>query len=256
MFRFYVLLGLAGLLAAAACSATGGGGREVQITQEESGCTPASVSVKPGEELKLVVKNAAGKDYEIEGIEGTALEETIVPEGRTRSMGYTVPDKAGVYKLKCYVPGDVSTIIELRAEGAAGSDASGDGQQSPGSGRQPGEPAQADTVVKVRLAEYEVMPESATVPAGKVQFIAENVSASMAHELAVLRMKDDGSLENMGEVEDLDPGQSGSVTLDLPAGKYTLACLIAKGEAGSTVDHYKAGMHTEFTVGPEAAARN
>jgi uncharacterized cupredoxin-like copper-binding protein len=52
----------------------------------------------------------------------------------------------------------------------------------------------------------------------------------------------------MGEVEDIDPGSGGSVTINLAAGKYQLACLIVPGEAGSTVDHYQQGMHTDFTV--------
>ena len=36
--------------------------------------------------------------------------------------------------------------------------------------------------------------------------------------------------------------------LDLPAGKYQLACLIAKGQAGSAVDHYQQGMVVPFEV--------
>jgi uncharacterized cupredoxin-like copper-binding protein len=68
------------------------------------------------------------------------------------------------------------------------------------------------------------------------------------HELAVLRVKDDGSYENLGEVEDIDPGKGGDVTLDLKPGKYVLACLITPGEAGSTEDHFSRGMHTELTV--------
>lgn len=252
MLKFHVLLGVAGLIAAAACSASGGGGREVQITQQKDGCTPESVSVAPGEALQLVVKNDAGKDFEIEGIEGTELEEVIVPEGRTRSMGYTVPGKPGVYRLKCYVPGDVSTIIELRAEGEP---VSGSEEENSGSGAHQDEVEPGDFVVKAQLTEYKIAPDPATVPAGKVQFIADNISVSEVHELAVLRVKDDGSFENLGEIEDLDAGQTGSITLDLPEGTYKLACLIAEGEAGSPVDHYKAGMHTDFTVGPGAAAR-
>ncbi len=115
------LLGAAtGLLVlAAACASSGKGGREVQITQRDDGCTPTSIQVAPGEKLKLVVKNESGKDYEIEGVDGTNLEEVIVPKGRTRSPGYTVPSGEGTHKLKCYVPGGVSTIIELRAGAAA-----------------------------------------------------------------------------------------------------------------------------------------
>jgi uncharacterized cupredoxin-like copper-binding protein len=52
----------------------------------------------------------------------------------------------------------------------------------------------------------------------------------------------------MGEIEDVAAQTGGTVTLDLAAGAYELACLIAPGEAGSTVDHYQQGMHSDFTV--------
>jgi hypothetical protein len=49
-------------------------------------------------------------------------------------------------------------------------------------------------------------------------------------------------------VESIEPQTGGSMVLDLPPGTYQLACLIAIGESGSTVDHYQQGMHTVFTV--------
>jgi hypothetical protein len=102
------------------CGASGAGGREVNITQADDGCTPTSIEATPGEKLNLVVKNDTGDIYEIEGIEGAKLEEVIVPEGRTRSIGYDVPDSGGTSKVKCYVPGGPATIIEVRAgRGAA-----------------------------------------------------------------------------------------------------------------------------------------
>ncbi len=99
-----------------ACSGSGAGGREVQITQHDDGCAPASVEVAPGEKLKLVIKNDSTHDpFEVEGTDGAKFEELNVPEGRSRSAGYTVPDSGSVHKLKCYVPGGISTIIELRS---------------------------------------------------------------------------------------------------------------------------------------------
>lgn len=104
--------------------------------------------------------------------------------------------------------------------------------------------------VKVGLIEFSVKPDKTTVAHGPIKFVAHNDSTSMVHELAVVRVKDDGSLDNLGEVEALTPGKTGSFTLDLPPGRYQLACLIAPGEEGSTVDHYQQGMHTDFTVTP------
>ena len=247
MSRTTLLAAFVSLLAVAiACSTGAAGGREVRITQQDDGCTPATVSVRPGEKLKLVVKNDAGKFFEIEGIEGTALEEVIIPEGRTREMGYTVPKKQGVYKLKCYSPGDVTTIIELQAEGepVEGDDAREGDQDGATS---PGDALPADDTVRVDLNEFMVTPAKTSVKAGNIEFTASN-RGKMVHELAVLRVMDNGSFENMGELENLPAGESGTITVRLEAGEYQLACLIAAGEAGSDVDHYKQGMHTPFVV--------
>lgn len=101
------------LSALVACGSSGEGGRAVDITQRDDGCAPTSVHVVAGEKLKLVVKNESSDDYEIEGEEGAKLEEVVVPKGKTRTPGFTVPESGAVSKLKCYVPGGVSTIIEL-----------------------------------------------------------------------------------------------------------------------------------------------
>jgi Cupredoxin-like domain len=103
-------------LATVACGSSGEGGREVPITQGENGCTPESIEATAGEKLNLVVTNESSKEpYEVEGEGGTPLEEAIVPEGKTREVGLTVPDEPGTYEIKCYVPGDLETIIEVRA---------------------------------------------------------------------------------------------------------------------------------------------
>ena len=120
MFRSLLLLCLAlGSIAAIACSSSGEGGRVVDITQADDGCTPTTIQATPGEKLNLKVKNTTGNTYEIEGEDGTQLEEVLIPEGRTREIGYTVPSEGGTFKLKCYVPGGAETIIEIKAEPAA-----------------------------------------------------------------------------------------------------------------------------------------
>lgn len=240
---------------AAACTSSGSGGREVIITQKDDGCTPASVSVTPGEKLNLKINNESSQDvYEVEGIEGTALAELNVPKGKTRSVGYTVPDGPGVRKIKCYVPAGPSTIIELTAGGAAVANptAPTNAESTPTSNTPVAAPTTAGggTSVAVSLAEYTVTVDKATVKAGQIRFIATNISKTQVHELAVLKIKEDGSFDNLGEIEDIAPEQGGSVQLDLQPGAYQLACVIVPGEAGSTVDHYQQGMHTNFTVTP------
>jgi len=108
--------GVAFIALAVACGSSGEGGREVRITQGDKGCTPESIEATTGEKLNLVVTNESGKEpYEVEGEGGAPLEEIIVPEGKTREVGFTVPDEPGDYEIKCYVPGDFETIIEVQA---------------------------------------------------------------------------------------------------------------------------------------------
>jgi len=229
-------------LAAIACSSSGEGGRAVAVEQNDDGCTPTTIEATAGEKLDLQVSNNTGKDYEVEGIDGTGLEEVIVPGGRDRSVGFNVPDEGGTFKIKCYVPGGTSTIIEVHA--GEGSAVNGE----PSSSQSPTDAGSADETVNVTLNEWEVVPSSSSVEAGNIRFEAANESGGQIHELAVLRVKEDGSFEVMGEVEDIDPGAAGSVVLDLETGRYELACVIVPGEAGSTVDHYEQGMHADFTV--------
>lgn len=237
------------LVFVSACASSGSGGRRVEITQTDDGCSPAAVPVRPGEKLNLVLKNVSSSDvYELEGIDGTKLEEVVVRKGKSLSVGYTVPSGAGVHKLKCYVPAETSTIIELVA-GDAGSTVppATSGAATPAASAS-SSGASSDASVTVTLAEYSVTADKPTVKSGKIRFTATNTSATQVHELAVLRTKSDGAFDNMGEIEDIDPQQDGSIVLDLAPGTYQLACLITIGQADSTVDHYKQGMHTPFAV--------
>ncbi|MGE5595646.1 MAG: cupredoxin domain-containing protein [Hyphomicrobiales bacterium] len=235
----------------AACGGDDDGGdrRVIEITQTDDDCTPNPIALQPGEKVKFEVHNESGKDKEVEGIEGTKLEELIIPKGKTRNLNYTAPDEPGTGKIKCYVPGGSTTIIELQV-GGGGAATNGEGEEEEdgeGVGQAVTDKEPQDTV-NVDLVEYKVTPDKPSVAEGPTKFVAKNTSTSQVHELAVLRVKDDGDFENMGEIEDLDPGADGEVVLDLPKGKYVLACLIVPGEEGSTVDHFKEGMRVDFEV--------
>jgi uncharacterized cupredoxin-like copper-binding protein len=47
-------------------------------------------------------------------------------------------------------------------------------------------------------------------------------------------------ITDLGEISDLPPGKSGSLSVRLKAGNYLLIC--------NQPNHYKAGMWTKFTV--------
>ncbi len=97
------------------------------------------------------------------------------------------------------------------------------------------------------------MPDQAK--AGVVTFKVTNNSKDTIHEMIVMQLdKADDPLpyinaENRvnedkagdkGEVSELDPGNSGSLTVALKPGKYLLICNVP--------GHYASGMWTEFTV--------
>ncbi|KQU82245.1 hypothetical protein ASD12_32180 [Mesorhizobium sp. Root102] len=95
------------------------------------------------------------------------------------------------------------------------------------------------------------------VKAGDVTFNVKNDSKDTVHEMIVMYLADPGKplpyleAENRvdedkagdkGEVSELDPGKSGTLTVELKAGKYLLICNVP--------GHYGAGMWAEFTVEP------
>ncbi|MCZ2110562.1 MAG: cupredoxin domain-containing protein [Dehalococcoidia bacterium] len=233
-----------------ACGGESGSRRIIQIIQADDGCTPAAIDLKTGEAVTFEVRNDGKKDREVEGIDGTRLDEVLVPSGRTRKVNYDAPSKAGTAKIKCYIPAGNTTIIELNVTGKAvqdgGTTPAKDDNNSGAKNRKTDKTAQ-DTVT-VALDSFTIKTDKPTAVAGPIKFVATNENKTDVHELAVLRYGESGGFENTGEIEDIDPGKGGEITLDLPPGKYQLACLIAAGEAGSTKDHYTEGMHMEFEV--------
>ena len=105
------------------------------------------------------------------------------------------------------------------------------------------------------LALTQIKIDRNTVPAGKVTFIVTNASGQHPHEMVVAPVADETTLmpfnenENrvdegksnaLGEVAELEPGKSGSVSLDLKPGKYVLYCNVP--------GHYMTGMWTLLNV--------
>jgi len=96
-----------------------------------------------------------------------------------------------------------------------------------------------------------------TVKAGEITFNLKNDAVSEEHEMVVVRLKtadekipfdakkdriDEDKLKSMGEIGDIKPGATGTMTAKLKAGTYLVFCNI-KG-------HYQAGMASKLTVTP------
>jgi len=93
------------------------------------------------------------------------------------------------------------------------------------------------------------------VAAGEITFVATNSSKDIVHEMIVAPLTGAGEIlpyegeENevneekagyLGEVEEVEPGKSGTMTLELKPGEYILYCNLP--------GHYMTGMWTILTV--------
>lgn len=105
------------------------------------------------------------------------------------------------------------------------------------------------------MATMEVDPSTTTVHAGLVTFEVTNGSTATVHELIVAPVPasgrqlpfdasmdrvDEDAAGDLGEVSELDPGKTGSLTLDLKPGKYVLFCNVP--------GHFDNGMWTVIDV--------
>jgi uncharacterized cupredoxin-like copper-binding protein len=118
--------------------------------------------------------------------------------------------------------------------------------------------------VDVVLSEFIVDPAAESVEAGEVTFALDNQGGE-THEFVVveaasaddLPVDDDGAFDEeafgednvLGEVEDIEAGDTAELTLDLESGDYVLLCnIVEEEEDGEVESHFAEGMHTTFTV--------
>ena len=108
------------------------------------------------------------------------------------------------------------------------------------------------------LDEWTVRADATTVHAGQVTFTFTNIG-TVIHEMLVTRTdiapghiavdptnqkfnEDDPASKVLDEVSELDPGKTGSVTMNLTPGIYQLVCNVP--------EHYTDGMYMTLTVTP------
>ena len=142
---------------------------------------------------------------------------------------------------------------------AAGNDAAGMGGGNAGTGADEG------TSIDVDIGEFFVTPSEETAPEGTITSHVNTEGPDDIHELVVLKtdiepdmlpLNADGDadeeadgVEAVGEVEDIEAGDSADLELELEAAKYVLICNIAQVEPDGTIEHhYEEGMYAAFTV--------
>ena len=119
----------------------------------------------------------------------------------------------------------------------------------------PGDRMYAMANADMSKATMGIKVSQANAPAGVVSFKVTNTSKDNVHEMVLFYLADpsqplpykadenkvdEGKAGYKGEVEELDPGKSGTLTVALQPGKYLLACNIA--------GHFGGGMWTPFEV--------
>ncbi len=110
----------------------------------------------------------------------------------------------------------------------------------------------ASTTVNAEVTEFSINLDKTTAAAGSVTFHITN-RGKLPHEFVVIstdtpaaslptasnKAVEDG-LSIVDEKQDIAPGTSGDLTVELPAGHYDIICNIE--------GHYMSGMHTDFTT--------
>lgn len=129
-----------------------------------------------------------------------------------------------------------------------------------GAGEIKAKPADAEQV-NVSLGEWAVILDTATVKAGPVYFLANNIGPNDPHEMVIIRTDlsseqlpvvdgrvPEDQIDLVGEIEPFDPGTRSADTFTLAPGNYVLICNIAEIEDGELESHYELGMRTSLVV--------
>jgi uncharacterized cupredoxin-like copper-binding protein len=118
--------------------------------------------------------------------------------------------------------------------------------------------------IDVTLTEFSITAGEAAAAPGAVSFNIENAGGE-EHEFMVAKLDaagaelpvlEDGSVDEAQadivdeiEAEELQPGDTATLDVDLEAGSYVLLCnLVEEMTSGEPESHYAEGMHTDFTV--------
>jgi uncharacterized cupredoxin-like copper-binding protein len=139
--------------------------------------------------------------------------------------------------------------------GCGGNGTSSSGTTSAGTTTAASATATGPTALTVAMTEFAFTPKDATAPAGTITINAPN-QGKVIHELVLIKtdlatdaLPVQGTDVNEdafpaaalpGEIPDVKPGTTGTLTVTLPAGRYVMLCNVE--------GHYKAGMVGTLTV--------
>ena len=149
--------------------------------------------------------------------------------------------------------GSIILVVALAACSGTGSNSATSTATSAASGAGGGGGG-GGTTVNITETEFKIEADATTAPAGQVTFNIKN-NGTIAHEFVVIKTDDAASalpvasgesevdedqLTGIDEKEDIAPGTSVTLTVNLEAGHYALICNVE--------GHYTSGMRLDFTV--------
>lgn len=106
---------------------------------------------------------------------------------------------------------------------------------------------EALATIAVSLEEFRFIAPT-VAPAGKVFISGTNIGQA-THELVVTRAGAPDEEGAIAEADEINPGETESVAVDLAPGRYQFACYIREeSPTGAVIDHYKLGMVQQFEV--------
>lgn len=106
---------------------------------------------------------------------------------------------------------------------------------------------EAIATIATSLEEFRILAPT-EAPAGKLFVSATNIGQA-THEIVVTRAGAPDEEGAIAEADEINPGETESVAVDLPPGRYQFACYIREeSPTGAVVDHYKLGMVQQFEV--------
>lgn len=219
-----------------AAPATGGGseaGQEVTIAMHDIFFDPAEVTIPANTPVKVILPNegAALHDFSIDAL---GISVTVNP-GETGDVTINAP--AGEYDFYCNIPGHKEAgmigklIVKEGAGGAAAPAAAESTTASTSAAPAAGSEAAAAQDVTVTMHDIYFDPAEFTIPANTpVKVILPNDGAA----------PHDFSIDALGISVAVNPGDTGEVTINAPAGEYDFYCNIP--------GHKDAGMVGKLTV--------
>jgi uncharacterized cupredoxin-like copper-binding protein len=220
--------------AAVAPSESSGGAaeQEVTITMHDIYFDPAEMTIPANTPVKVILPNegAAVHDFSIDAL-GIAV--TVNP-GETGEVVINAP--AGEYEFYCNIPGhkDAGMVGKLTVEEGAGGTAAAppaaEAEASPAAAASGGEAAAAESPV-ITMHDIYFEPTEFTIPA------KTPVKVSLPNEGAAVH---DFSIDALGIAVTVNPGETGEVEINAPAGEYEFYCNIP--------GHKEAGMVGKLTV--------